>query len=112
LFSASGRFNFAQDAKVQAHSLTLMVSATLRKSFQQIDAPVLTTDAASLVSAGKLDVFAERYGDRFVRGAYLGGLFFGIFRIETKDEMSRQNVDTALAGSYGLFSADINVKVS
>jgi len=73
-----------------------MVSATLQKSFQQIDTPVLATDAANLVSTGKLDMFAERYGDRFVRGAYLGGQFFGIFRIETKDETSRQNIDTAL----------------
>ncbi|MBV8452123.1 MAG: PASTA domain-containing protein [Deltaproteobacteria bacterium] len=106
LFSASDRFNFARDCKVQTTSLSLVVSSTRQKAFQQIDAPKLNSDAGALVSAGKLDEFAARYGDMFVRGVQTGGQFFGIFRIDAKTESSRQTIDNALAGSYGPFSGD------
>src|SRR5215475_13691848 len=104
LFSASARFDFARSCKVQSTSLTLVVSATHQKGFQQIDAPVLTADAAGLVSEGKADLLAEKYGDVFVRGMHVGGQFFGIFRIDTQSEQSRQTINSSLEGSYGPFS--------
>jgi hypothetical protein len=112
LFSASARFDFAKNCKVQSTSLTLVVSATSQKGFQQIDTPALTADAGNLVSQGKLDMFAERYGDVFVRGMHVGGQFFGVFRIDTKSEASRQRVDSSLAGSYGPFSGDAHFNLT
>jgi hypothetical protein len=110
LFSASARFDFARDCKVRATSLVLLVTATEQFGFEQIDEPRLAPDAGDLVDDSTL--FAERYGDSFVRGIEKGGQFFGVLRIDTRSEESRQQVNTELQGSYGAFSADVNATLS
>lgn len=112
LFSASAKFNFSSNMKVQSSSLILIVKKTMTKGFEQIYAPALSPDAAALVAAGKLDQFLERYGDTFVRGIYAGGEFFGVFRIDTRSEQSRQSVEASMHGAYGAFSANVGFNLT
>lgn len=112
LFSASDRFNFAKDCKVQTTSITLLLHCTRQFGFRQIAEPSLTQSAAALVSEGRADLFADRFGDCFVVGLETGGQFFGVIRIDTKNDESRQSIENSLSGSYGPFSADVAVKVS
>jgi hypothetical protein len=112
LFSASDRFNFVKDCKVQTTSITLLLHCTRQFGFQQIDEPALSQSAAALVSQGRVDLFSDRFGDCFVVGLRTGGQFFGVIRIDTKGNDSRQTVENSLSGSYGPFSADVQVKVS
>ena len=55
---ASMRFNFAQTSSVQSSSLFMTITATVGLAFLQIDAPRLTTDAASVVD--RPDTFEAR----------------------------------------------------
>jgi len=112
LFSASARFNFARDCKVRSTSLVLLITATEQFGFEQIDEPKLGPEAGPLVADGNSALFAERYGDSFVRGIEKGGQFFGVLRIDTRSDESRQQVNTELEGSYGAFSADLSVNLS
>ena len=111
LFSASDRFNFSRDCKIQTNSISLLLTCTVQNGFSQIDQPVLDDAAAQLVASGQSDLFAQRYGDCFVAGIESGGQFFGVVRIDVKSESDHQTIENSLSGAYGPFSADVNVKV-
>lgn len=109
LFSATARFQFAKDAKVQSESLFMAVTATVTAGFRQIDDPALTHDAGTLV--GNPEQFTQRYGDRFVRGISAGGLFVGILNLQTGSREEADSIAGELKGSYGLFSAEAKAKL-
>ena len=110
-FSASARFNFARDSKVQSKSISVLLTCTRLKGFTQIDKPVLDDDAAKLMANGNVSLFKERYGDYFVRGIESGGQFFGFMRIDVKSEEDYKTMESSLSGSYGPFSADVGVNM-
>lgn len=105
---ASARLNFAQNAKVQSSSLVMMVSATVKRAFRQIDKPQLTDLA--IADATNAALFDQRYGNMFIRGINSGGLFVGCFRLDTGSEQMSTDIAAELSGSYGLFSAEAEVK--
>jgi len=111
LFSASDRFSFAKDCKIQTYSIALMLTCTRRNGFVQIPEPRLTDAAGALVANGQADLFTQRFGDRFVIGIETGGQFFGVIRIDVRSEADKQDIENSLSGSYGPFSADVSVKV-
>jgi hypothetical protein len=111
LFSASDRFNFSRDCKIQTSSISLLLTCTQLNGFEQLTQPVLDDAAGALVSAGQADLFAQRYGDCFVAGLETGGQFFGVIRIDVRSESDHQTIENSLSGSYGPFSADVSVKV-
>ncbi len=106
--SISARFSFAQNSKVQTSSLFMSVTARVELDFLSIDEPALSANAASLVD--KPDVFAQRYGNMFVRGIARGGLFVGVLRIDTSSAEESEKVSAALKGTYGLFSGTAQTK--
>ena len=106
----SNRFSFAQSSKVQTSSLFMTVTVTVELEFLQIDAPVLTPDAAALVD--RPDLFASRYGDVFVRGVQRGGMFVGVLRVDTRSSEDTEHISDDLQGSYGLFSAEAKLNFS
>ncbi|OKI41266.1 hypothetical protein A6A29_38020 [Streptomyces sp. TSRI0281] len=111
LFSGSASLDFSKRCKVQASSLTVLVSNVQKFAFQQMDSPSLSEPAAKLVSNGK--PLAEQFGEYFVRGISTGGRFFGVVRIDTKSVQSKTTLNTSLEGSYGLqMSAEVKVSVS
>jgi hypothetical protein len=110
LFSASAKFNFTKDAKIQSNSTVLLMTCSKSFGFMQILKPVLDPDAAKLVEHP--EAFAERYGDYFVAGVESGGQFFGIIKIEYASEAEKTSISASLSGSYGLFSADVAMNLS
>ena len=111
LFSASDRFSFSKDCKVQQNSITLLLTCSQVNGFTQIDRPVLDPEAAALVQNGQVDLFDQRYGDCFVGGLLTGGEFFGVVRIDVKSEQDKQDIENSLSGSYGPFSGDVSLSV-
>lgn len=106
----SARFEFAKSAKVQSSSLFMTVTATIKLKVLSIDAPFLTPEAATLVD--NPPVFAQRFGNVFVRSMERGGIFIGVLRIDTSSSEESESVSTELKGSYGLFSAEAKTKFS
>jgi hypothetical protein len=112
LFSASDRFNFSRDCKIQTNSIALLLTCSQLNGFEQIPQPALSDAAAALVANGQADLFTERYGDCFVAGLETGGQFFGVIRIDVRSETDQQTIENSLSGSYGPFSADIHVTLT
>lgn len=110
LFGAgvSARFSFSKDCAVQTTSLFLLISCQVALEHLSITAPKVTATAASLFD--NTVVFAQRYGNMFVRGIDRGGLFVGVFRLDVHTEQDQQDISAALEGSYGLFSASVAAK--
>jgi hypothetical protein len=112
LFSASARFSFAKDVKVQSNSTTILLKCTKSFGFKQILKPDLDPSAAPLVANGQADLFTQRYGDYFVAGIESGGQFFGVIKIDVASETDNTKISAALSGSYGMFSAKVSTDLS
>ena len=112
LFSASDRFTFSKDCKIQTNCISLLLWCTQQNGFTQLDRPQLDEEASKLVADGNATLFAERYGDCFVAGLTTGGQFWGVLKIFVRTEADRQTIENSLSGSYGPFSADIQVKLN
>ena len=106
----SARFDFAKSAKVQSSSLFMTVTATVKLKVLSIDAPFLTPEAAKLVD--NPPVFAQRFGNVFVRSMERGGIFIGVLRIDTSSSQESESINAELKGSYGLFSAEAKMRFS
>ena len=113
LFSASGSFDFAKKCKIQSSSLAVVMSAEEHFAFQQMDSPALSPTAAELVRNGKVERFANQFGEYFVRGIDSGGRFVGVVRIDTRSQKSKQDVNAAFSANYGLtIDVDARLKIS
>ncbi len=106
----SARFNFAKSAKIQSNSLFMTVTVTVKLRVLSIDSPTLTPEASKLVD--RPDIFAQRFGNVFVRSLERGGIFIGVLRVDTSSSEESEKIDSELKGSYGLFSADAKVRFS
>lgn len=110
LFSASARFDFAKSCQVHSHSMNLLVAHKCQFGFEQIDNPTLTGPAREVIN--RPEVFQQRYGELFCAGFATGGLFFGVLQIEYTSEQSKQSIDAAISGSYGLaFSVEASMRL-
>ena len=105
---AEARFNFAKRARVQNSSLVMLVTAYVEMGFKQIDQPDLHPDAQEI--QGNAALFAQRYGNMFVRGISGGGFFVAYLRIDTGSAELSQQIAGEVGGSYGLFSAEAQTK--
>jgi hypothetical protein len=103
------RFSFAKSAKIQNSSLFMRIKAKVVLATHSIDEPALTARAAAMVDNPQN--FHARFGDMFVRGIGRGGLFVAALKIETSDEQSMKEISNRLSGSYGAFSADVDVTI-
>jgi hypothetical protein len=104
------RFSFAARSKIQTSSLFMVITAEVELATHSIDEPRLTANAATM--ADNPQMFGVRFGDMFVRAIGRGGLFVAVLKIETSDEQSTKDISNKLSGSYGMFSADAEVKFS
>src|ERR1700741_3170171 len=104
--SAEARFSFLQESSVHSSTLFMMISAAVQLGELSIDNCVLTEEAGK--SVGNFDTFTGRYGDMFCRACTRGGIFVAVLRVETFDNNEANNIEASLAGSYGLFDAEIS----
>ena len=106
--SVSARFDFAKSSKIQSSSLFMTITASVELAFNSIDEPTLTQEAGQL--ANQPPLFANRYGNMFVRGVGRGGLFVGVIQIDTSSSEDSRAIAGELEGSYLLFSASAKTK--
>jgi hypothetical protein len=104
----SARFSFVKKSKIQKNSLFMSITVTVKLKSLSIDAPSLTTEASKVVD--RPDIFAQRFGNVFVRSMERGGIFIGVLRVDTSTSVESESIDTELKGSYGLFSAEAKMK--
>lgn len=109
-FSASARLDFAQKCHIEATSVFLAVTMNIELPYEQIDSPVLVVEAANLVDQPEL--FAERYGNMFVRGIVPGGLLVASIKIEGQTEDDSKEIAAELKGGFGGFGAAAQSKFS
>jgi hypothetical protein len=101
LFSASARFEFRSDCKVQNESICALLVGQRTTGYEQINEPVYTDLAANAITTGQ--PFQGRYGNAFIRGLTKGGRFYGFIRIDIHKEEVRQQISGGVSGSYGTF---------
>jgi hypothetical protein len=117
LFSAEGKFSFAEKTRFNRSSTFLVARATITNAFKRVDEPTPVQDARDLVSAGKQADFRNRYGDFFIRGVQSGGEYFAVLSITSETEQQQRELGLALKASYdgiaagGSVSADVQSKI-
>lgn len=104
---ASARFSYMEEEQVHSSSLFMTIVATFRAADLSIDHSVLTPQSSEI---GRPDVFQQRYGDVFCRACTRGGIFVGVLRVETVDSSEANSIEAEISGSYGLFSAEAELK--
>src|SRR6478609_3983533 len=81
LFSAEGKFAFAEKSRFSSTATFLVARADVQASFVRVKDPAPVADAQQLVRDGKQDKFRQRYGDLFIRGVKSGGEFIAVLSI-------------------------------
>ena len=104
----SAKFSFADKMRASSQFTTVMVSINALNALVQIPSARLTPDASQLLAAGDTQRFAERFGDKFVRGIKTGGEFFGFIQIKAQSREREKQV----AGEIGANYLTASVKVS
>ncbi|WP_163093378.1 PASTA domain-containing protein [Bacillus cereus] len=111
LFSAEGKFQFANETKFNTQSTFLLVHAILENAFTQCEDAVLEEPAVKLLEQGKNDIFRERYGDGFIRGMGTGGEYFAIMEIKSSSKAKSQEIGVSIKGDYEALVGGIEAEV-
>ncbi|MDN5284229.1 MAG: hypothetical protein JWR38_503 [Mucilaginibacter sp.] len=101
LFSASGKFKYAQESKFNTQATFLLARCVVQNAFTQTEDAQLNPDGSGLITQGKTDLFQQRYGDGFVRGIQAGGEFFAVISITSSSQEDQESVAISLQAKYG-----------
>ncbi|WP_341284971.1 PASTA domain-containing protein [Priestia megaterium] len=110
LFSAEGKFQFANETKFNSQSTFLLVHAVLENAFTQCEDAVLEEPAVELIKQGKIEMFRERYGDGFIRGMSTGGEYFAIVEIKSSTTEKQQKIGASIKAEYESLVAGVKVE--
>ncbi|WP_157630524.1 hypothetical protein [Kribbella catacumbae] len=118
LFSAEGKFTFAEESRFNSSSTFLVARADIQNAFQRVQNPNPTQDAQDLVRDGKTELFRKRYGDLFIRGVKSGGEYIAVLSITNESQADQRELGIALKASFdgiaagGSVSTEIQSTVS
>lgn len=114
LFSAEGKFSFAEQSHFTTSSTFLVARAEITNAFRRVSEPVPVQDAQDLIADGKRELFRTRYGDLFIRGVQTGGEYVAVLSITSKTEDKQRRLGLALKASFdGLVaSGSVGVAIS
>ncbi|WP_367575245.1 hypothetical protein [Streptomyces griseoaurantiacus] len=103
LFSAAGKFGYANSVKFNSQATFLVARCTVANAFMQCeDAQVRAgSDGHNLLSSGKQKQFQEAYGDVFVRGMQTGGEYIALISITSSSTEEQNQISTSLRASFG-----------
>src|SRR5262245_52795147 len=101
LFSADGKFAFANETKFNSQSTFVVARCVVGNPFTQCLDATLEEPAAELIRQGHNDVFQERFGSGFVRGMQTGGEFYVVMSISSSNREEQQNIAASLQAEYG-----------
>ncbi|MGW0184805.1 hypothetical protein ACWDV7_03515 [Streptomyces sp. NPDC003362] len=100
MFSAEGKFSFAEQSRFNSQSTFLLARADIQNAFVSVDRPAPVEDAHELVSRGDTETFRKRYGDLFIRGMKSGGEFIAILSITSESQENQRKLGVALKASF------------
>ena len=100
LFSAEGKFAFAEKSRFSSTATFLVARADVQASFVRVKDPVPVPDAQNLVRDGKQDKFRQRYGDLFIRGVKSGGEFIAVLSITSQVKTEERELAASLKASF------------
>lgn len=100
LFSAEGKFAFAEKSRFSSTATFLVARADVQASFVRVKDPAPVADAQQLVRDGKQDKFRQRYGDLFIRGVKSGGEFIAVLSITSGVKTEERELAVSLKASF------------
>lgn len=112
LFSAEGKFSFAENSRFNSTSTFLVARADIQNAFTRMENPMPTEDAKDLVRDGKQELFRKRYGDLFIRGVKSGGQYIAILSITNKMQEDQRELGIALKASFDSIAAGGSLSVN
>lgn len=112
LFSASGKFSYAKESKINSQSTFLLARCVVENAFTQTEDAQIKPEASKLLEQGKTDEFQQRYGDGFVRGMQTGGEFFAVISITSSSREEQESIAASLQAKYGGIFASVEVDVN
>ena len=100
LFSAEGKFAFAENSRFSSTATFLVARARVQTAFVRVRNPVPVPDAQALVRDGKQEKFRQRYGDLFIRGIKSGGEFVAVLSITSSVKSEERELAVSLKASF------------
>jgi hypothetical protein len=112
LFSAEGKFKFAEESRFNSSSTFLVARADIQNAFERVQNPIPVQDAQDLVRDGKTELFRKRYGDFFIRGVKSGGEYIAVLSITNESQQEQRELGVALKASFDGIAAGGSVSVA
>jgi hypothetical protein len=109
LFSASGKFQLAQESNFNSHSIFLLLKVRVKNAVKRIQNYKIDPNIIEILKEGKTDRFQRGFGDSFIEGIITGGEFFALYELICTDENSKQEMSAELNVSYGAFGAGFDL---
>lgn len=100
LFSAEGKFGFAEKSRFNSTATFLVARADVQAAYVRVKDPAPVADAQQLVRDGKQDKFRQRYGDLFIRGVKSGGEFMAVLSITSEVKSEERELAISLKASF------------
>lgn len=106
LFSAGGKFSFAEDSAINSSSTYIIASCVVTNALRSGSGFTPNPSAQPLVAAGDTDGFKRAFGDRFTQALHTGGEFFALVRVTSSNVSHQQQIAASLhAELNGLFTS-------
>jgi hypothetical protein len=114
LFSAEGKFSFAEESRFNRSSTFLVARAEIFNAFKRVRDPRPQEEADRLIADGRMDLFRQRFGDLFIRGVRNGGEYIAVISITSESTSTQRELGLALKASMdGLVaSGSASVEIS
>lgn len=112
LFSAGGKFNFAENSAVNSSSTYIVASCiiTNARRFGVNFQP--TEQARPLITAGDFDGFKRAFGDRFTQALHTGGEFHALVRVTSSNMEHQRRIAASLNAELNGLTAGASFKAS
>lgn len=98
--SADVKVNYAKECNMSRFSTHVLIGVSVVDVFESFDAPVLSADAAELLTLDNNVRFRQRFGDVFIDGLRKGGEYFATFEIISVDESVREDIAVHVEASF------------
>jgi len=96
LFGGNATFKFAENQKFNSFSQFLIASVTVTKAFKEIPEPQLDPVGRDLLANGDENRFLQEFGDMFVLGDRMGGLYYAVLEFTTTSKEDSEELSQSL----------------
>lgn len=109
LFSASGKFQFAEQSEYNSHSIFFMLRVSVKNAVKRIKRHTVKPEVLQMLTNGETEQFRRAFGDSYIEGIVTGGEFIALYELTFVDQSSKQSMSAALDASYGGLGAGFDI---